>query len=161
MPLTRRDWLKLTGSTSLAASLPASAHASGAEATPAAGAPALVREAERRMFNLPTQFSSPIKIASVEMLKNGSNLFVRTRSTDGAEGITGTKQVEDFLPIFEHVVAPRFIGKEARDLEALIDEVYRANYKLASIPFWCCVAYIEQSLLGLLGKIAAKPDGAP
>ena len=40
------------------------------------------------------------------------------------------------------------------------DEVYRANYKLASIPFWCCVAYIEQSLLDMLGKIAAKPVGA-
>ncbi len=169
MPLTRRDWLKLTGSASLAASLPPPAHAGvaasppapvAASAPPAAGAAPLVREAEQPMFNLPAQFTSPVKIASVEMLKNGSNVFVRTRSTDGAVGITGTKQVEDFIPIFEHLVAPRFIGQDARDLESLIDDVYRANYKLASIPFWCCVAYIEQSLLDMLGKIAAKPVGA-
>lgn len=172
MPLSRRHWLKLTGSAALAASLPptsASAAASAsaaspapvaASAAPAAGAPPLIREAEQPMFNLPGHFSSPIKIASVEMLKNGSNFFVRTRSTDGAEGITGTKQVEDFLPLFENLVAPRFIGQDARDLESLIDDVYRANYKLASIPFWCCVAYLEQSLLDLLGKIAAQPVGA-
>ena len=169
MPLTRRDWLKLTGSASLAASLPPAAHAGAADASPtpvaasappAAGDPPLVRAAERPMFNLPGQFTAPVKIASVEMLKNGANVFVRTRSTDGAVGITGTKQIEDFIPIFEHLVAPRFIGQDARQLESLIDDVYRANYKLASIPFWCCVAYIEQSLLDMLGKIAAKPVGA-
>ncbi len=163
MPLTRRDWLKLTGSAYLAATLPPATAAdtpSPASAPPNAGASPLVREFEQPMFNLPGQFTSPVKIASVEMLKNGSNFFVRTRSTDGAEGITGTKQVEDFLPIFEHLVAPRFIGKDARQLESLVDEVYRANYKLASIPFWCCVAYIEQSLLDMLGKTAAKPVGA-
>ena len=169
MPLTRRDWLKLTGSASLAASLPPAAHAGAADssptpvaasAPPAAGDPPLVRAAEQPMFNLPGQFTSPVKIASVEMLKNGANVFVRTRSTDGAVGITGTKQIEDFIPIFEHLVAPRFIGQDARQLESLIDDVYRANYKLASLPFWCCVAYIEQSLLDMLGKIAAKPVGA-
>lgn len=169
MPLTRRDWLKLTGSASLAASLqPATATAASdsslaplaASSAPAAGDPPLIREAEQSMFNLPGQFTSPVKIASVEMLKNGSNFFVRTRSTDGAVGITGTKQIEDFIPIFEHLVAPRFIGKDARQLESLIDEVYRANYKLAGIPFWAPVAYVEQSLLDMLGKIAAKPVGA-
>lgn len=169
MPLTRRDWLKFTGGASLAASLPTAAHASAADssstpiaasAAPAAGDPPLVREAEQPMFNLPGQFTSPVKIASVEMLKNGSNFFVRTRSTDGAVGITGTKQIEDFVPIFEHLVAPRFIGKDARQLESLVDEVYRSNYKLAGIPFWAPVAYVEQSLLDMLGKIAAKPVGA-
>lgn len=156
MPLSRRDWLKLTGAASLAATLPRSTYAAAA-ADP--GSP-LVREFEQPMFNLPGQFSAPVKIASVEMLKNGSNFFVRTRSTDGAVGLTGTKQVEDFLPIFEHLVAPQYIGKDARQLETLIDDTYRANYKLASIPFWCCNAYVEQSLLDLLGRVANKPVGA-
>ncbi|MCX6952135.1 MAG: mandelate racemase/muconate lactonizing enzyme family protein [Verrucomicrobia bacterium] len=163
MALSRRDWLKLTGAASLAAALPsgrAAAAPSAAPAPPAAGAPPLVRESEQPMFNLPGQFTSPVRIASVEMLKHGSNFFVRTRSTDGAVGITGTKQVEDFLPIFEHLVAPHFIGKDARQLETLIDDVYRANYKLASIPYWCCSSYVEQSLLDLLGRVANKPVGA-
>ncbi len=153
MNLTRRDWLKLTGGAALASALPRSLAATDDEHP-------LVREFEQPMFDLPGRFKAPVKIESIEMLKNGSNFFVRTRSTDGAVGITGTKQVEDFLPIFSHLVAPHFIGKDARELETLIDQVYRENYKLASIPFWCCVAYIEQSLLDLLGKIANQPVGA-
>src|SRR5882724_7045331 len=110
MNLTRRDWLKLTGGAALAASLPRPAQA-------AANIQAYVREFEQPMFNLPGRFRAPIKIESVEMLQNGSNYFVRTRSTDGAVGITGTKQVADFLPLFSHLVAPHFIGRDARDLE--------------------------------------------
>jgi L-alanine-DL-glutamate epimerase-like enolase superfamily enzyme len=39
----------------------------------------------------------------------------------------------------------------------LIDRVYIANYKLAGQSLWCPVAYIEQSLFDMLGKIARKP----
>ncbi len=160
MNLTRRDWFKFTGGAALAASLPDSLAATTADfPAPSDGHP-LIREFEQPMFNLPGQFTSPVKIESVEMLKNGSNFFVRTRSTDGAVGITGTKQVEDFILIFQHLVAPYFIGRDARDLETLIDHVYRENYKLASIPLWCCIAYVEQSLLDLLGIVARKPVGA-
>jgi L-alanine-DL-glutamate epimerase-like enolase superfamily enzyme len=113
------------------------------------------------MFDIPGQIKAPVKIASVEMLKVENNYFVRTRSTDGAEGITGTKQVEDFIPMFEHLVAPHFVGKDARDIESLVDYVYRENYKLASIPLWCCIAYAEQSALDLLGKVASCPPSAP
>ncbi|HET7536489.1 MAG TPA: mandelate racemase/muconate lactonizing enzyme family protein [Candidatus Didemnitutus sp.] len=155
MNLSRRDWLKLSGTAAVAAALPRSL----AAAAESSVAPYL-RDAEQAMFNLPGQFTSPVKIASIEMLKNGNNYFVRTRSTDGATGITGTKQVEDFLPIFEHLVAPHFIGQDARDLESLIDVVYRENYKLAGLAFWAPVAYAEQSILDLLGEVAQKPVGA-
>jgi L-alanine-DL-glutamate epimerase-like enolase superfamily enzyme len=74
-------------------------------------------------------------------------------------GLTGTKQVADFVPLFSHLVAPHFIGRDARDLESLVDAVYRENYKLASIPLWCCIAYVEQSLLDLLGRVAGVPVG--
>ncbi len=159
MNISRRDWIKYTGTAALAASLPRSLDAADLAAVPEHVVPVL-REYETPMFDLPGQLSTPVKIASVEMLRNGSNFFVRTRSTDGAEGITGTKQVEDFIPLFQHLVAPHFVGKDARDLESLVDYVYRQNYKLASIPLWCCIAYVEQSVLDLLGKIANKPVGA-
>ena len=153
MQLTRRDWLKFTGAAAVAAALPRSLAAAPA------GRP-FIRDAEQPMFDLPGRFKEPVVIESVEMLKHGSNYFVRTRAKGGATGLTGTKQVEDFLPLFEHLVAPHVIGRDARDLEALVDDLYRQNYKLASIPFWCCVAYVEQSLLDLLGKIAGVPVGA-
>lgn len=156
MKLTRRDWLKYSGGAALAAALPRSLTAG-----PAAGElQPLIREAEQPMFNLPDRIKAPVIIESIEMLRNGTNFFVRTRAKDGAVGLTGTKQVEDFLPIFEHLVAPHFIGRDARDIESLIDHVYRQNYKLASIPLWCCIAYCEQSVLDLLGKAANQPVGA-
>jgi L-alanine-DL-glutamate epimerase-like enolase superfamily enzyme len=119
-----------------------------------------LRDYEKPMFGLPGQIKQPVKIASIELLKRGSNFFVRTRSTDGAVGIAPTKQVELFVPIFEKLVAPFFIGKDARDIESLVDGVYIENYKLASIPFWCPVAYVEQSVLDLLGKVSGKSVGA-
>ena len=160
MHLTRRDWLRFTGGAALAASLPRSLSAAAAAIDYPHDVRALIRDAEQPMFDLPARFKAPIIIESVEMLKNGSNFFVRVRSKDGAVGINGTKQVEDFIPIFEHLVAPQFIGRDAREIESLVDVAYRANYKLASIPLWCCIAYCEQSVLDLLGKVANQSVGA-
>jgi L-alanine-DL-glutamate epimerase-like enolase superfamily enzyme len=153
MNLTRRDWIKLAGAGVAGSALPTlSAAADGEER--------YFRDYERPMFDLPARIKDPVKIASLELLRNGNNYFVRARSTAGETGLAGTKQIVDFIPIFEHLVAPHFIGRDARALESLIDEVYRENYKLASLPFWCPVAYVEQSLLDLLGRTAGQPVGA-
>jgi L-alanine-DL-glutamate epimerase-like enolase superfamily enzyme len=160
MNLTRRDWLKLTGAAAMTAALPRSLAATPSAADYPHDVQPLVREFEQPMFNIPARFKEPVLIESVEMLKNGSNFFVRVRARNGATGITGTKQVEDFIPLFQHLVAPHFIGQDARQIESLVDFVYRQNYKLASIPLWCCIAYCEQSILDLLGKIANVPVGA-
>ncbi len=159
MKTTRRDWLKLTGTAALAATLPRSLAAARAVDFPHDVHP-LTRDGERPMFDLPGQVKEPLVIEKIEMLKRGPNFFVRTRAKNGATGIVGTKQVEDFIPIFEHLVAPYFIGRDARDLETLINDVYRENYKLASIPLFCPIAYCEQSVLDLLGRVAQKPVGA-
>jgi L-alanine-DL-glutamate epimerase-like enolase superfamily enzyme len=114
---------------------------------------------EKPLFELHKVSSSPIKIDSIELLANGDHYFVRSRSSDGAVGIAETKQVEDFVPILLRRVIPTFLGRDARDLESLVDEVYIANYKMAGQAFWCPVAYVEQSLFDLLGKVAQKPAG--
>ena len=152
MKISRRQWIKYTGSVAFASVMPHYLKAFESDQP-------LIRDLETNMFNLPEKISNPVIVETIELLKNGSNYFVRTRSTDGATGIIGTKQIADFIPIFQNLVAPHFIGKDARDVESLVDSVYRANYKLAGIPFWCPVAYIEQSLLDMLGKIAQKPVG--
>jgi L-alanine-DL-glutamate epimerase-like enolase superfamily enzyme len=58
-------------------------------------------------------------------------------------------------------VAPFFVGKDARDLEALVDGVYLANsnYKWQGLPFWVPVASVEFAILDLLGKVAGRPLG--
>jgi L-alanine-DL-glutamate epimerase-like enolase superfamily enzyme len=156
MKISRRQWMKLTGGAALASLLPPSLYA----LSHADSDQPLIRDFEAPLFNIPGQFANPVIIESIELLRNGNNYFVRTRSTDGAIGLTGTKQMTEFLPIFQVFVAPHFIGKDARDIESLVDSVYRANYKIAGLALWCPVAYIEQSILDMLGKIAGKPVGA-
>jgi L-alanine-DL-glutamate epimerase-like enolase superfamily enzyme len=146
--------MRWTGAAILGAAIPDSALRADEQAA------RTMREYERPMFDLPGQIKQPVKIESIELLKRGSQFFVRTRSTDGAVGLSPTKQVELFVPIFEKLVAPYFIGKDARDIETLVDGVYIENYKLAGLAFWCPVAYVEQSVLDLLGKVANKSVGA-
>ncbi|MFC1545011.1 mandelate racemase/muconate lactonizing enzyme family protein [Gemmatimonadota bacterium] len=101
-------------------------------------------------------------IESVRLLTDGEDYFVHTVSSEGAEGISITNVRARYLyPIFQELVAPFFIGKDARDLDQLIDGVYvhGSNYKLSSPALWCCVAWVEFSLLDMLGKISGKPLG--
>jgi L-alanine-DL-glutamate epimerase-like enolase superfamily enzyme len=114
---------------------------------------------QQPVFNLHKTVPSPVKIASIDLLQAGKNYFVRTRSTDGAEGIIMTKDMEDFISILQRRVIPHFLGKDARDAETLVDDVYIANYKLSGQAFWCPVAYVEQSLFDLMGKATKKPAG--
>lgn len=116
-----------------------------------------IPEYQNPVFDIRKHLLNPVRIASIELLQSGRNYFVRTRSTDGAEGVVLTKDMEDFVPILLRRVIPRFVGKDARDLETLVDEVYAANYKLSGQAFWCPVAYVEQCLFDLLGKTAKKP----
>ncbi len=137
----------------------------GSVAVPASAAKPTVRQldeaASARLLKLDS-ITSPVRIASIELLRDERNHFVRTRSTDGAEGVAVTNgRVKYLYPILQQLVIPYFLGKDARDLESLIDGVYiyRSNYKLSGVAFWCCVAWVEFSLLDLLGKVAAKSIG--
>ncbi|MBL8239508.1 MAG: mandelate racemase/muconate lactonizing enzyme family protein [Bryobacterales bacterium] len=115
---------------------------------------------EEPFLNIPSKVKAPVKIAKIELLKVGSNYFLEVASTNGAKGICRTKQIDDYIAILFRRVAPHFIGKDARDIESLVDAVYTANYKLAGQAFWCPVAYVEQSIFDLLGKTAGVPVGA-
>ncbi len=120
--------------------------------------PAQIEEYRKPVFNLHKFLSSPVKIQSIDLLQVGKQYFLRTRSTDGVEGLVLTKDVEDYTGLLAHRVIPHFLNKDARDLEQLVDEVYatNSNYKLAGQAFWCPVAYIEQSLFDLMGKTLKK-----
>lgn len=115
------------------------------------------------MLNLYQTFSAPIKITAVEALRYRKFYLVRVRSADGAEGIvTVNNRLAYLWTILQQIVAPYFIGKDARDLESLVDGVYtyRSAYKLAGIAFWNPVAYVELAVLDMLGKLAGRPVGA-
>jgi L-alanine-DL-glutamate epimerase-like enolase superfamily enzyme len=112
---------------------------------------------EAPLFHLHKQISSPVKISRVEVLEHAKSTFVMVHSSDGATGIVRTKEIDDFMPILLHKVIPGFVGRDARDLESIIDDVYITNYKWAGQPFWSPVAAVEQATWDLLGRVAKKP----
>ena len=107
----------------------------------------------------------PVKIKSMELLRNRRNFLVRVRTTDGAEGIgvPNAMHLVHTYPIFLNRVAPFFVGKDARQLEPLLWELYRHddNYKYQGLAFWVCVAAAEFAILDLLGKLTGKVDRRP
>ena len=96
--------------------------------------------------------------------QEGDEYFVHVRSKDGAEGMSviNPPRADYFDKIFKELVAPLFLGKDARDLENLLWELYRSrdNYKLYGLALWCPQAWVEFAMLDLLGRIANKPMGA-
>ena len=69
--------------------------------------------------------------------------------------------MKSFYPVFVNRLQPFFIGKDARDLEALLEEVYvyQSNYKFQSLALWVPVATIEFAILDMLGRMAGRSLG--
>jgi len=108
--------------------------------------------------------TSPVIIESLRFLKKGGEHFVHVRSRDGAEGISvaNPPRAEYLDEILEQLVMPFFVGKDARDLETLLWELYRwrDNYKLQGLALWSPQAWVEFAVLDMLGRIARKAMGA-
>lgn len=115
-----------------------------------------------KMLDLESSHASPVIVRSIEVYVYDGFHLVRTTSTGGETGIaTCNMRAEHLLPMLRNLVIPAFIGRDARELESLTNEVYvfRNNYKYQGTPFWNCVAYVEASLFDLLGKVAGKSVG--
>src|SRR5262249_51324901 len=131
-----------------------------------AGDPApVIKAALDRILDAPVLqldfLKQPVIVASVELLPNGKNFLIRTQSTDGAAAITvpNPSRMADLYPVFLKSIVPVFLKKDARQLEALLWEVYRhnSNYKLQGLALWTNVAAMEMALLELLGQTAQRP----
>lgn len=99
----------------------------------------------------------PVIIESIRLVRNGKVYIVVVRSKDGAEGyaVSHPKFMDALWPVFLNYVVPPFIGKDARDIEKLLNDVYLfdSNYKKQGLLFWVPVASLEFAILDLLGKI--------
>lgn len=108
-------------------------------------------------------FTSPVIIETLELLRFKNNFLCRVRSKDGAVGISASNNspMLSTWPIQVNRLQEFFIGKDARDLEAVMEEayVYQSNYKMQSLALWVPMATIEFAVLDLLGRIANKPLG--
>jgi L-alanine-DL-glutamate epimerase-like enolase superfamily enzyme len=108
--------------------------------------------------------TSPVIIESLKLLKRDREYFVHVRSKDGAEGLSlpNPPRPEYLMKILQDLIFPFFIGKDARELENLLWDLYRYkdNYKLYGIALWSPQAWVEFAILDMLGRIARKPMGA-
>jgi L-alanine-DL-glutamate epimerase-like enolase superfamily enzyme len=159
-PLTRRAWFGRAAGAGLAAVTGSGAGASQAsgQSVPAPAAPGSPF-GERPRYDLHAVSRAPVRIERIECLRHDGNVFVRTVSSDGAEGVCLTNERDYLIPLMQDRIVPFFLGKDARDLESLVDLVYRrhqSNYKLAGLAFWNPVGWLEISLLDMLGRIAGR-----
>lgn len=116
----------------------------------------------RPLFNLHGVSSAPVIIEGIDLLQWRDIQFLRARSKDGAEGLVMINEGRHFLTaMLTQRILPFFIGRDARDIEALVDEiyVYKWNYKYAGSAFWMTVAWAESAVFDLLGKAAGRSIG--
>ena len=108
-------------------------------------------------------FPEPVIVDTLELLRLNDNFICRVRSKKGAEGISvsNNMQMVSLYPIFTRRLQPFFPGKDARDLEKLLEEVYvyQSNYKLQNLALWIPLATIEFAILDMLGRLAGKSLG--
>ena len=123
----------------------------------------LIDEAAEKPVLNAELFPDPLIIETLELLRFEDNFLCRIRTKGGAEGlsVSNNMQMVSLYSIFVQRLQNFFIGKDARNLEVLLDEVYvhQSNYKLQNLALWVPLATIEFAILDLLGNIAQKSIG--
>jgi L-alanine-DL-glutamate epimerase-like enolase superfamily enzyme len=164
MKLNRRKFLASASAGLAAASLPLSARGAGSANKEAlrekyARLDAILKEPVLRR----ELFTSPVIIETVELLRYQNNFLCRVRSKDGAVGYSASNNspMMSVWPVQVNRLQDFFLGKDARDLEAVMEEAYvhQSNYKMQSLALWVPMATIEFAILDLLGRIAGLPLG--
>jgi L-alanine-DL-glutamate epimerase-like enolase superfamily enzyme len=105
-------------------------------------------------------FSAPVILESVELLRLGDSFLCRVRSRDGAEGLSVAHSgMSTLFPIFLKNLQPFFLGKDARELDLILEKVYiyNFNFRYNGITLGLPLATIEFAILDMLGRIAQKP----
>ena len=107
-------------------------------------------------------FSTPVIIETLELLQLNGGYLCRVRSREGAEGISVAHSTMSTLyPIFLKNLRPFFLGKDARELDLILEKVYifGFNFRLNGIALGLPLATIEFAILDMLGRMANKPVG--
>jgi L-alanine-DL-glutamate epimerase-like enolase superfamily enzyme len=107
-------------------------------------------------------FPTPVIIETVELLRYENSYLCRVRSRDGAAGISVAHSgMRTLYPIFLTNLQPFFIGKDARELDLILEKVYifGFNFRYNGMALGLPLATIEFAVLDMLGRIAQKPIG--
>jgi L-alanine-DL-glutamate epimerase-like enolase superfamily enzyme len=110
--------------------------------------------------NVKRLIPDPVIIRDIALLKYDGLLILKVTDKNGRWGCTLCNQrMPNLVSLLHGLVIPNFTGKDARDIEALLERVYVAdsNYKYTGMPFWNSVGHVEIAIFDLLGKIAGVP----
>jgi len=159
MKSTRRDFIKAGTALGSVSALAARAAAPGQRHPEVDGR---IRQAGEAPVLRRELFPNPVPIATIEVLDSRGEEMVRVRAKDGTTGLSVGRFLGTTWPILQDRIVPFFIGKDARDLDALIEGVYLegSNYKWQGLPYWVAHAALEMAVLDLLGRVAGRPLGA-
>lgn len=120
-------------------------------------------EIVRKPVLKPSLFLSPVIIETLELLRFKNTFLCRVRSKEGSVGLSvaNNDQMESLWPVFVNRLQPFFIGKDARNLEKILEEVYvyDSNYKMQNLALWVPLATIEFAILDMLGQLSGKSLG--
>jgi L-alanine-DL-glutamate epimerase-like enolase superfamily enzyme len=166
MKTNRRNFITTTVTGSLAAAIPVSAYSQKVASTVSEK----VMENYEKLDKILLQpvfkkdlFKSSVIIETLELLRNGNSFLCLVRSKNGEEGISVSNggQMRSLYPIFNNLVKPFFIGKDARNLDLLLDKVciYNLNFRLSGMALGVPLSSVEFAILDMMGKIAGKPMG--
>ena len=163
MRMSRRDLLGSTLAAGAAVALPLQGFSEPCSATAFNPNYAKLDEVLKQPVFKRELFNTPVIIETLELLRYKDSFLCRVRSKDGAEGISigNALQLDSVYPILVNRMQPFFIGKDARDLEKLLEQVYvyDSNYKLQSPALWVPLATIEFAILDMMGRISGKSIG--
>jgi len=166
MKTNRRNFISTAVAGSLAAAIPVSVYSQKLESTVSEKVidnyEKLDKILQQPIFNKDL-FNTSVIIETLELLRNGNSFLCRVRSKNGEEGISVSNggQMRSLYPIFNNLVKPFFIGKDARDLDLLLDKVYiyNLNFRLSGMALGVPLSSVEFAILDMMGKIAGKPMG--
>ena len=154
--ISRRQLLKFIPAGAAAVTAPA------AMGKPDAGVlRARLREARGQPVLDRRQLDTPIVIDRIEMLRHDDQYFIRATCTEGVSGwaLCNPGRMPSAFPLLGRRVAPFLEGKDARDLDTLVDGVFlhKSNYKWQGLAFWIVVARTELAILDLIGRRSNLP----
>ncbi len=106
--------------------------------------------------------SLALPIQRLEILAFDGHFFARAQSGDFRGVAALNHWTPALLSLWQNIVLPFWMGRDARDLTADIAAIARLDrhYKLASAPFWTAVAGVELALWDLLGQASQSSVAA-
>jgi L-alanine-DL-glutamate epimerase-like enolase superfamily enzyme len=98
-------------------------------------------------------------IQRIESFTRGSIGMVRITTTDGAEGwgMMSNYDVDITAQVLHRKLAGLFLGRDAGDIDTLVDRAIEANYKFPWSYICRALTGIETALWDLYGRVRGKP----